>query len=872
MTKTRVRLLSVFLLLLFVCNADAIIIDHDCTDLSKIPTEWIVQAKDTFNLSYGHTSHGSQIVTGMSLLRGEPNSLYWYDNAGTDGGLSLHDYTPSGDLGNPDRYTWAARTRAMLDNSNNDRNVVLWSWCGQVGGTEAEIQQYLDLMTELEADYPEVIFIYMTGHLNGGGVEGSVNQRNNQIRAHCIAHNSVLFDFADIESYDPDGNYFLDRGATDSCNYDGGNWADEWCAANPGECVSCTCAHSRCLNCQQKGKAFWWMMARLAGWDGESNDPSYTEISSCQIISAPGNYRLTHDILDSNTERCIEITADDVCLDLQGHTIDGDETGKYGIYVSRTTSTDSNITIKNGTVQNWGQSNIYIRSSNDNLLEDIRSLTSKYAGVQLRATKRNNIINVSSNGNPQYGFYLYGTYNTHLTDVSASGNGAGIMFSYAAYNWLNESEITDNLRTDIGVRTDDEWFCPNYLRNVTGSGGRPIEYYYDKATIENRVLSELILCNADDSTISNVSVYGTDNIMNNGVTVMLTDNAVFSNIQSIENTHGIMFLNSNNNIVTRCKAEHNMWDGLWFINSHANQVHNSAFNNNSHHGIHIVDGSSQNEISNIVANGNQGYGIDMQEASDNIISNSVFNDNYQGIQLVQNSSHNTFTDIDANSNVVCSVSLINHGFGSPNDNTFDNITASYNRWYGVVIDGASSNTLKNSHIEKNNGYNTYKGYGVFLQGPALGDHGANTIYNNVFANDHNIYLTNAVNHKTAFNTTITTGPNIIDGPFISGNYWNDYNHNDTDIDGFGEVPYMYNDYAIDYHPLVHTHVLCGDVVADGEINILDLTSLLNAVVTGDMIDPCVGDTDGNRDLNILDVRRLIMYINDPASSPLGCGC
>jgi hypothetical protein len=159
----------------------------------------------------------------------------------------------------------------MLDNSNNDRNMVMWSWCGQADTNETNMQIYLDLMGGLEADYPDVTFIYMTGHLTGTGEAGNLNQRNNQIRAHCIANNSVLFDFADIESYDPDGNYFLDKGATGSCSYNGGNWANEWCAANPGSdlCEYCDCAHSEPLNCNLKGRAFWWMMARLAGWNGE---------------------------------------------------------------------------------------------------------------------------------------------------------------------------------------------------------------------------------------------------------------------------------------------------------------------------------------------------------------------------------------------------------------------------------------------------------------------------------------------------------------------------------------------------------------------------------------------------------------------------
>ena len=274
------------------------IIDHTCTDLGKVPSYWVDQAKSMLKLSYGHTSHGSQLVTGISTLNGwlgcscsscsstgctscqygycDDYSHYKYGGANPiapPGVLSLWDGKPEGasDLGNPDRTTWEVATRAMLNDPRySNRNVVMWSWCGQADTTAANIQIYLDLMSGLERDYPGVTFVYMTGHLVGTGVNGTLNQRNNQIRSHCQANNCVLFDFADIESYDPDGNEFLSLNADDGCNYTGGNWATEWCAAHSGSelCATCSCAHSQPLNCNLKGRAFWWMMARLAGWNG----------------------------------------------------------------------------------------------------------------------------------------------------------------------------------------------------------------------------------------------------------------------------------------------------------------------------------------------------------------------------------------------------------------------------------------------------------------------------------------------------------------------------------------------------------------------------------------------------------------------------
>jgi hypothetical protein len=262
----------------------AIIIDHRCTDLGRVPTDRIAQARTQFRIAYGHTSHGSQVVTGIQAIRGAEGSNYYYTSAsGFRAGVFLNDAHPSGDLGSSGDLGWRDRTRDLLNRSDNDRNVVLWSWCGGVSSsTEAQINAYLNAMDQLEQQYPQVKFIYMTGHLDGTGMSGTLNQRNEQIRSFCRERRKVLFDFADIESFDPDGALdYRERLANDNCDYDSNadnrhdrNWATDWHSAHPGTTLAqhasaCgSCAHSQKLNCSLKGRAFWWMMARLAGWNG----------------------------------------------------------------------------------------------------------------------------------------------------------------------------------------------------------------------------------------------------------------------------------------------------------------------------------------------------------------------------------------------------------------------------------------------------------------------------------------------------------------------------------------------------------------------------------------------------------------------------
>lgn len=261
----------------------SMIMDHTCCDISAVPRSAIQGAIDNLHIAYGHTSHGSQLSTGMDRLANFlGDDLYNYSNGGVDGTLDLHDYAFNSygatDLGAPDRTTWATATRGYLDD-NPDVNVVIWSWCGQVSSATAQdIQTYLDLMNQLEIDYPAVAFVYMTGHLDGSGETGNLHLRNEQIRAYCEANDKILYDFADIESYDPDGAYYLDMAANDACEYDSdsngsreSNWAIDWQNAHTVDVdwYSCNSAHSQPLNANRKAYAAWHLWARLGGWDGE---------------------------------------------------------------------------------------------------------------------------------------------------------------------------------------------------------------------------------------------------------------------------------------------------------------------------------------------------------------------------------------------------------------------------------------------------------------------------------------------------------------------------------------------------------------------------------------------------------------------------
>ncbi len=296
----------------------AVIADHNIAHesvLRSIPTEYINTARNDFHVLYVHTSHGTHVSYGLFGLpdyKAGDSSLFAITHDATtavSGKLDLHDFYYESDPpdlsqnggvdtleeGVPRFVVW---TRDYLDNSANaDINVVMWSWCSISGHN---IANYLSGMTTLMSEYGvsgskigtgtgkthpvPVHFIFMTGHTEWDNNIGTGLPKNQAdlILAHCQSNGFFCLDYFGIDSHDIAGNYYQ---AANDDGYDPdsetsyySDWQDSHSLGShwyynknsPGGDIELPQHNTQHITANRKAYAMWWILARMAGWDGLS--------------------------------------------------------------------------------------------------------------------------------------------------------------------------------------------------------------------------------------------------------------------------------------------------------------------------------------------------------------------------------------------------------------------------------------------------------------------------------------------------------------------------------------------------------------------------------------------------------------------------
>jgi hypothetical protein len=276
--------------------------------LRAIPEEYINKARTTLHIAYQHTSHGYQVSKGLYGLQDYKDGddlLFGITNKNaTSGKLDFNDvvlaaYAEDGVDGSDlsrNETAFIQATRNFLDDPVNEEiNVVMWSWCN-IAGHDVE-GNYLPGMQTLITEYGHggtkigsgagqrekaVTFIFMTGHANKNDNvgDGKPKDQARLITDFCEQNKQLCLDYYSIDTHDMDDNYWEDTGDNGNSDSYGGNFYQDWQDSktlgshyfenktSPGGSITYGDHNTQHITANRKAYAMWWILARIAGWDG----------------------------------------------------------------------------------------------------------------------------------------------------------------------------------------------------------------------------------------------------------------------------------------------------------------------------------------------------------------------------------------------------------------------------------------------------------------------------------------------------------------------------------------------------------------------------------------------------------------------------
>ena len=236
-----------------IAGAQYIRADHTTVDITKIPDGALSLAAN-LRVMLRRASVGGNISDGLNALQSADakyNRSKWdFQDRGNNGWISkVNDFA----------------TQTAIQSSNFD--VLSMKFC--FIDPAANFSYYRDTLLQLENRYPSKRFVWWTMPiLNSTDGNESLRQTfNDNVRAYAAANGKLLFDIADIEAYNTAG-----QKKTDGFGHE--LQQDVWSQLD---------GHLNTAGSLRVASAWWWLIARVAGWDAEPQNLVVTDSSSHTI-------------------------------------------------------------------------------------------------------------------------------------------------------------------------------------------------------------------------------------------------------------------------------------------------------------------------------------------------------------------------------------------------------------------------------------------------------------------------------------------------------------------------------------------------------------------------------------------------------------
>lgn len=309
-----------------------------------------------------------------------------------------------------------------------------------------------------------------------------------------------------------------------------------------------------------------------------TNTPTGTAVNDCTNINTPGWYYLNKSIINTTTSYCMNISSNNVHFRCNDNTImDANDVAQYGFYIYRAAVQDTNVTIENCNMNDWANYSIYAYRSRRMAINNTNITSSALNPLYLGSVSYSNFTNINVNGaTASYGIYGTSISYNKFNNIISSGNRYGLYFTNSPLNNVTDSIIQNNTYWDMSILATAVSNCRGYVTNVTGTGNLPIVFYNGTTTIDgwNNNVSEIMLCNADNSVISNSNLSNTSSLRNNMILSVLSDNVTYENLTIKRRYIGVYSYYSNrsnfNNNLINYSASYNMYLIYGYFNNITN--------------------------------------------------------------------------------------------------------------------------------------------------------------------------------------------------------------------------------------------------------------------------------------------------------------